>query len=782
MDTNSTQVLIKLFDHILSVGGCDPRNCGIDRHRQLVFGRPVKETEKKRLMSAIRKHPALSELVAKRKVVLPVDIAPFLAPSTLSSTRTRGATSRAEFSKSSTEKSPDGVELALCPGGLLGFAKKVNHQQQVYSLVSSVGAGNSFTGGIAKALADEAGESYYRKSSKYLLAPGQCYTYSCSGRRKLASASLNLCQSIHNLNVPHSGEQNYHQTLVNTFVNLFAEAHDRGVQSLLSCFVGCGQGGGNGKGLARAIHTARNEFLSNKGVKAPNLTLVGLKTPADQRIHDDFIAEWKLLGKPHAPVKSSVLSDTAPNTDIPSRKRTKIAAPTRTIVSPGGRQVLIPGLLDLSMHPDGGMFGVARELAKRGESFALVNAANDQMQHTGGIAHQFSHDLGSRFDRDTRRTLPTKVGHCLTVGPYDYAVNPRHGLLGCQNIHNVVAPRKGQANYEALFRESFVNLLVNASNHGNTRIISCFLGCAIFGGNGTALAKALHAAYLDKRVQSLANIPRLSLVGWSHSQSDQQVHDDFVTTLKQLLSDSPLPASLVAGAVSGKMTERLQLSKTSETRPEPSAKRSALASTATGDDQMITCSVCMESKPEDVSQMVNDFPVCSDCTEDYQAGGISIDRMNRLSEEFTAICYEPVRISRSSESLPGHPESGRIIVVIEANAPGTLSNGQKVSIDHKREIHYLPDNPVGRELLRLLNVLHEHQLIFKLDHSNTHRRFGITFSFHLKTRDYGGVVNHGYPDPGYPQRALSEIAGIARTCNLEKELDVTRLIELIEKG
>lgn len=781
MDTNSDQILTKLFDHILSAGSCDPRHCGIDRHRNLVFGRQVEETENKRLMSVIGEYSALSELFDKRTVILPGDIAPFTVPSALSSARSRRAASRAGFSKPFTEKSTDDLKLELYPGGLLGFAKKTNHQQQVYSLVSSVGVGNSLTSGIAKALADEAGDSYCQKTSGNLLAPGQCYIYPCTGRTKLASASLNLCQSIHNLHVPLSGEQNYHQTLVNTFVNLFEGAHDLGVQSLLSCFVGCGQGGGNGKDLARAIHTARNEFLNSKGVKAPNLTLVGLTTPADRRIHDDFIAEWQVLNKPRAPIKSSVPPYPAPNTDIPSRrKRTKVAAPTRTTVSPGGRQVLIPGLLDLSMHPDGGMFGVARELAKQGEPFALVNAANPVMQHTGGIARQFSSDLGSQFDRDTQ-AQPVKAGHCLTVGPYDYAIDPKHGLLGCQNIHNVVAPRKGQAHYGTLFRKAFVNLLVNASNHGNTRIVSCFFGCAIFGGNGTALAEALHAAYLDKRVQSLANIPRLSLVGWFHSQSDQQVHDDFVTTFKQLLSRSPLPASFVAGAAADKMTGHLQLSETSETKPEPSAKRPARASTATGDDKMITCSVCMESKPEDDAQMVNDFPVCSDCTEDYQAGGISIDSLDRLPEEFTAIRYEPLHISRSREPLPGHPESGRIIVVIEANAPRRLSNGQKVLMDYKKETHYLPDNLVGCELLRLLKILHKHQLIFKLDQSNTYRQFGITFNFHLKTSDYGGEVNYGYPDPGYPQRALSEIAGIARTCNLEK-LDVARLIELIEKG
>lgn len=787
MDDNSAQILTKLFNHINSNGACNPRDCGIDSHHNLVFGRQVEPVEKKRLMTAIRGHPALSDLVERRTKISPRDIVSFIAPVAQSAARSqvaRRAASRAEFSKPSTAKSSGGVKLALFPKGLLDFAKETNRQQQAYSLVSSVGFGDSLTSGVAKAVAAMAGSKYSRVTSTNLLAPGQCFTYRCSGRSKLASPDLNLCQNIFNVNVPDSEEQHYHQTLTNAFVNLFEEAHRFGVQSLLSCFVGCGQGGGTGKELARAIHDARNEFFDSRGVKAPNITLVGMDTPRDRLIRGNFISEWEALGKPSAlpgtaPKKPPALTDTAPDTDVPPQKRQRTPAPTpASFDTCTHSQVLIPGLLDINMHPNGGMFGAARELAKKGEQFALVNAANEDMQHIGGIAYQFSQDLGTQFDRDTQAQR-TQTGHCLTVGAYDYAVDPKHGLLGCQNIHNVVAPRKGQAHYGSQFQEAFVNLLINASNHGNTRIVSCFFGCAIFGGNGTALAKALLAAYRDRRVQSLTKIPQLSLVGWSNSSSDQQVHDDFITTFKQQQRDFPLPTSLNAGPALKNMMGRLQLSEGTETRPEKPADRSGKASTATGDEKMITCGICMESKPEADSQTVNDLPVCPDCTEGYQASGVNLDRMTTLSEEYTAIRYEPLIISKSTQPLPGHPGIGHIVVDISAKAPEKLSNGQKVRICHKEATYYLPDNPVGRELLHLFKVLHKHQLIFKLDRSNTHGLFGITFNFHLKTSPKG---SHGYPDPDYPQRALGEITGMASTFKLDKELDVTRLIELIEKS
>ena len=772
MDISSTQILTKLFNHIITVSTCNLLNCGIDKHHNMVFGLRVSPADHDRLMTAVQAHPALARLVGRRKIISHQDIAPFLMPVTTGSVRPHealGGTSQTDFSKPSMAAFSGAVKLVLHPQGLPGFAEEINRQGQAYSLVCSVSYGDSFTGGIAKAIADRAGKNYCRVSATNLLAPGLCFTYRCASNATLATSKLNRCQHIFNVHAPRQEEQNFQQTLTNTFVNLFQEAHSSGAQLLLSCFVGCGLGGGSGKELARAIHAARIEFLNDTGMTAPSITLAGMNTPTDRLVRNNFISEWSALNKP------SVLPATASHSKVPPHQQT--ATPATALGAQAQSHILISGLLDVSMHSDGGMFGAARELAKRGEQFALVNAANEQMNHTGGIARQFARDLGTQFEYDTQ-SRPTLTGHCLTVGAYDYAVNPKHRLLGCQNIHNVVAPQKGQANYASLFRDAFVNLLVNASKRGNSKIISCFFGCAIYGGNGTALAKALHAAYQDQRVQSLAMLPQLSLVGWSGSPADQTVHDDFITEFKRQQGNPSQSVSLGAGkALKAKMAH-LQLSEAAETTPKIPAKHATGASIAAGNDGIITCGICMESKPETNSQTVNELPICSECIEGYQASGVNLDQM---LEEFTAIRYDPLDIIESSQSLPGHPGVGRIVVVISAKAPEQLSDGKKVIVSARSVTHYLPDNPVGRELLRLLKVLHKHQLIFKLDYSNTSRLFGITFNFHLKTRASGGEANHGYPDPDYPKRALNEIAGMANAYNLGDELDVSRLIELIEK-
>lgn len=756
---NNTAILNQLYKHVSDIGAFCLRDCGVDDENKFVFGRAVTPVEFDRLMTAIRSHPGLSDCFDRVNIITPLDITPFL-PAQSSSRRlvTISPTRTAQMEKNSYRA----VSFELHQQGLLGIAEQFNRTGRKYSLAVSVGDGCSFDSGAAKAVANLAGQNYHNISKLNLLAPGQCFAYRCGRNSQLAHSALSLCQNIHNVSVPRADKPYYRETLANMFVNLLGQAHPQ--HRLLSCLVSCGEAGCTGRDLARAIHAARIELRNSKEIEAPCITLVGTNSSDDQQTRDEFLSEWEILNKP------SVLPTNGPD-------QARALPQDRLKGSSSRRHVLIPGLLNVQMHADGGMFGVAREMAKKGERFALVNAANEQMRHIGGIAHQFSQDLGPAFDAATQ-AQPTATGQCLTVDANAYGTDSKLGLLGCENIHNVVAPQNGDRDYAALFRETFVNLLVNASAHGNTNVISCFFGCAIFGGSGTALANALHAAYKDSRVQSLARIPCLSLVGCSGSPSDWTVHDDFVKQFKHQLSHSPLPAPPRTSGVSELRMSHIKLSEDAVTaRPEGVTEVAAISNA-----ELIKCGICMESKPQTDSQNINDMPVCSECTESYLASGVNIDKFTALPEEFSAIHYEPLEITRSSQPLPGHPGVGQIMVRIKASAPGQLSNGKKVCLTRKEEQHYLPDNPVGRELLKLLEVLHKHQLIFKIDHSNTHGQYGITFNFHLKTSSSGGETCHGYPDPNYPARAVNEIMGLAHTYKLEKELDVSNLLELIGRG
>ena len=263
------------------------------------------------------------------------------------------------------------------------------------------------------------------------------------------------------------------------------------------------------------------------------------------------------------------------------------------------QKVLISDQLEIVMHPKGGMFGYAKELSSRGEAFDLVNAANGHMAHNGGIAYQFKKDLGSRFEEDTKKLAQRRpegevpTGQCITTGAYDYAENQSLGLINCQHIHHVVAPMRRHSNqqeYDKAFKEAFVSLLLAANENGGNTIVSCFIGCAVFGGSGHDMACALHAAYHDSRVTSLSKVPKLILSGWEKTDSatigdDRRVYDDFIQTFEALNAEKPvhLPSGITPAASSTDISETAfpagagAIQKAPSSRPSASSVASTLS-------------------------------------------------------------------------------------------------------------------------------------------------------------------------------------------------------------
>nr|MDT0252840.1 macro domain-containing protein [Endozoicomonas sp.] len=755
--------------------------------------------------------------------------------------RTTGASSTT--AKPLVEKTHGAVALLLDKDGMPGYAKRNN--QQPYALVTSVDPGMTLGSGIAKAVAEIAGDQYVRVSRDKANAPsfpGACFTYKCSAAdKKLSASDLSNCKNIHNVYVPLTSEPNYQETLKNTFINIFTEANKNGNHSLICCFLGCGNAGGTGHDLATAVYAARFEFLKTSKVGLPNLTLVGMQTGVDQIVHDDFLKKWtdlenaaarnieKDISQPGQRLKKAHSKEIAVSneTDMLASRRLDSQA-FATSAATGGmkdcthKKTLIQGMLNVVMHPDSGMFGVAKALSKTGEKFDLVNAANDQMDHSGGIAGEFSKRFsgfkqvtGNALQDASRKGNPISPGGCLTTNIKKSRLQSPADLAGCENIHNVVAPifpgkrsnrvpsKTEQETYDTTFREAFVSLLCHAQINGGHKVVSCFIGCAIFGGNGTAMAKALHAAYHSLRIKSLSKIPQLVIAGWDGgSGGDKKVYDDFIKEFEELHKNQPVnlssgtskPSALYSSGVlgtgytAGIGTTPKRLSASSEYKASAvgihqvsDPDKSTTAAFNKG-GKGIDCGICGESSPEKSSQLVKGVQVCSGCAAEYQDKGVDLAKVAKLDEEYAAIKYHDLQIRTESRDLPGYPGAGRIVVHIAATTPRSLSDGQQLIITTKAHDHYLPNNDIGKELLRLLKVLHKEKLIYKIDKSLTLGQLGITFNFHLKTADSGGEGAHGYPDQGYASRALNEIIGLAATHNLEDKLDTKKLIRLIQGG
>lgn len=73
---------------------------------------------------------------------------------------------------------------------------------------------------------------------------------------------------------------------------------------------------------------------------------------------------------------------------------------------------------------------------------------------------------------------------------------------------------------------------------------------------------------------------------------------------------------------------------------------------------------------------------------------------------------------------------------------------------------YLPDNNLGRRVLRLLQIAFERRLIFTIGRSiTTGREDVITWNeIHHKTELGPSTSGHGYPDTSYLERTLAELA------------------------
>ncbi|WP_257294371.1 macro domain-containing protein [Endozoicomonas sp. YOMI1] len=959
---------------------------------------------------------------------------------------------------------PGRVTLVTCNDGLLTWVGRKNDIKP-YGIVSSVDQLMQLDSGIAQVIKGKfRGTDYHKMSWQHQINYGECFTYDCA--REGRPSDLNNCQTIHNVLVPFSSDRDFAEKLKNAFLEVFNAADGKGLDRIFCPLLGCGRASGSGVALAEAVSAAKADFEST-GRQAPELILVGRSSEAgDIKACEDFASQWKAsvqrTPSTGLPVRS-VKMPAAISRSGAAATVTAINATTSTGSGYNTPTVLIPDQLEIVMNSDNGMFGYAKDLSKQGIPFDLVNAANSKMNHSGGIARQFSDDLGAAFNQSTRRHVP--VGGCYTTGPFGYASDPRFGLSHCQHIHNVVAPNKAdykasvnssyagmktrlelKQKYHKDFTNAFVSLLLEGSYKGSNTIVSCFIGCAIFGGSGEDMARALHAAYQDPRIQKLAKVPKLILVGWR--DADWTVQGSFIQEFNSLNTsnpvrlpsgitpvsappagisgtvlpvgtgttpnktspyfrsgaarsgaamssgsrprspvstpaDSPIPVdaarrfihpggvlgfawkyygnimpfSLVnavhkssdvlntevasnAGVQAGyrkhmimdggehalrskkyyqceawdykhtdgyqgcqkihsvlfpKITDRSGFSQQLVTllikaapgerllfplyelegvtdsafkdvlkrvysdpqvlrmagqdklpklyfvhkartssmsgdafaqtttgsdrshpkssyslsqaldltrlgvKPEPEAtsaktssrntwrdstgvsKSGESATTAfSGSEKAFVCGVCNESKPEKGSQQHQGVKVCSGCTEYYREQGL--DLSVKLAEEYAAINYQPLKVFRSDLNLPEYPGAGRIVVGIDATAPARLSDGRMLDVTRKTETHYLPDNDVGNELLRLLQVLHEEKLIYKIDKSNTTGKFGITFNFHLKTSDSGGVPNHGYPDKDYPERAASEIAGLGATHSLGDRLDVSELLRLISIG
>ncbi|XP_041362741.1 uncharacterized protein LOC121378571 isoform X2 [Gigantopelta aegis] len=186
------------------------------------------------------------------------------------------------------------------------------------------------------------------------------------------------------------------------------------------------------------------------------------------------------------------------------------------------------------------------------------------------------------------------------------------------------------------------------------------------------------------------------------------------------------------------------------------------------------CPICMDviKRPKELSKCGHTFcdpcisasfkhkPVCPVCNTIY--GVVTGDQPDGR-----------MAVERSRKRLPGHEDCGTIIITYsfydgvqksEHPNPGQDYHGTK-------RIAYLPDNPQGQKVCRLLRTAFDRKLTFTVGQSSTTGRDDVVTwnDIHHKTSTHGGQQRFGYPDATYLTRVQQELAskGVTEETDVE---------------
>jgi len=102
----------------------------------------------------------------------------------------------------------------------------------------------------------------------------------------------------------------------------------------------------------------------------------------------------------------------------------------------------------------------------------IVNAANSQLIHGGGVAGAIVRKGGRAIQQESDRVAPVAVGHAVMTGA---------GALKCRYVIHAVGPRMGEGDEDTKLKNATLSCLKLADEHGLRSLAFCAISTGIFG-------------------------------------------------------------------------------------------------------------------------------------------------------------------------------------------------------------------------------------------------------------------------------------------------------------
>ena len=161
--------------------------------------------------------------------------------------------------------------------------------------------------------------------------------------------------------------------------------------------------------------------------------------------------------------------------------------------------------------PNGGMLTVKRGDLLKEKVTAIVNAANDQLDHIGGVAFAIDRASGGNVQRESRRVIQ-KSGRVPTG---QVAVTGAGGRLQCQSVIHAVGPNANERPHkecEQLLKLVCENVLRTAEAQGMTSVALPAISSGIFAMKKDVVAQILISTILHYPYQHSSLLKDIRIV------------------------------------------------------------------------------------------------------------------------------------------------------------------------------------------------------------------------------------------------------------------------------